>query len=137
MNRPMPWKKYPMAAGTILPRFVHESDGWFLDAGAEQLNELRVARSRELAPHFDERLLARLHRGRVSSNQGHDDDRPEERAENGARVRTRPPAHLANAEHAEQKRERHEESPNVLGGGVEVGERGHVKIPAEGPSSLR
>jgi hypothetical protein len=29
MNRPIPWKKYPIAAGTILPRFVHESDGWF------------------------------------------------------------------------------------------------------------
>ena len=62
--------------------------------------------------------------------------RLQERAENGARVRTRPPAHLADSEHAEQERERHEQRPNVVGGGVEIGET-WIRIPTEGPNSVR
>ena len=43
MNRPIPWKKYPMAAGTILPSSVNRVGRLILDVRAKELYKLGIA----------------------------------------------------------------------------------------------
>ena len=70
----MPWKKYPMAAGTIFPMFSDCVRGLVLDGGAQQLHKLRIPGVGELIAKLNERGLAALHDVGIAGNEGHDDN---------------------------------------------------------------
>ena len=70
----MPWKKYPMAAGTIFPISVIESEGWFWTVERKQLHKLRIPGVGELVAKLDKRGLAAPHDVGITGNESHDDN---------------------------------------------------------------
>ena len=88
------------------------------------MDELGIASVGKLPAHVEERFLPGLHHRRVSRDQGDDDDGFDQRAENGAGVGTRPPAHFSDANHTEHERERHEQRSDFVCSGVKIIEHG-------------
>src|SRR5258705_10705001 len=135
MNRPIPWKKYPIAAGTIFPISVSESDGWFSTVERSNCTNFASPCVCESVANLNERGLATSHDVGISGKKGHDQNALKERTKNRLRIGFGAPPHLPNADYAEGERERHEKRSDLVGGVVEIIEH-WARSRLEGPRSV-
>jgi hypothetical protein len=95
-----------------------------LDGGAQKLHKLRIPGAREFVAKLEERGLTAPHNVGITGDESHDDNALEKRTQDGSHVGARAPSHFSDADHAQEKGERHEQHSDFAGGAEEIVEHG-------------